>query len=570
MQHMPQPCCVGPMLTTAWMHMQLIWFFAGATIAAGSPTFAASYGDHMVLQQAPFQAVVWGFAPAKEALTLTLLNTRSNDVVDMPAELTPFNSTAFTWRVVLPATASGNPAAPHTLILHAGPSAPELASLHDVLFGEVWVCSGQSNMAFLTEMAFDGPALVQDANNHPEIRFFTTRKLIANTPLQELGQATNKGRWTRGVELPWSIASNISISDNHHVIPRISSSVGDDNWLYMSAVCYIFGKSLQAARKVPVGLINTNWGGTRIENWCPVAALASCYPAPIAFAHLFNAMVSPLLNHTIKGVVWYQGESNGGEPEDYSCLLPALVTHWRAAWAAGSKTDPMFPFGVVQLAGDLGNDTLALPKFRFTGQTQDTGVLPNDKIPNSFLATTYDLGDSTSPFGSVHCRYKKEVGERLALGARRVAYAESVHSGPAFETAAIKQGSDGSLEVAITFRDIGAGGLSLATMNISQKYDQTNWMGNTPFEVCHGNASVCGPMGGFDGWSAPSSTALGTTRDTITLSGIGSRPMALRFAWRGYPCEHLGCGVYSKTEGIPPPPFHAWLNTSIAMIRAYV
>ena len=120
------------------------------------------------------------------------------------------------------------------------------ATLRDVLFGEVWVCSGQSNMAFLVENAFGGADLVQDANNHPEIRLFTTRKLTAGSPLQELGQATNEGGWVRGVELPWSIASNVSISDDG------AHDANDDNWLYMSAVCYLYGLEIHNALGVPV------------------------------------------------------------------------------------------------------------------------------------------------------------------------------------------------------------------------------------------------------------------------------------------------------------------------------
>ena len=187
-------------------------------------------------------------------------------------------------------------------------------------------------MAFLLENAFNGSELVQDANNHPHIRLFTTRKLTAGNPLRELGEDTNLGQWTRGVELPWSRASNESISDDH-------KSANDDNWLYMSAVCYLFGKELHAALGVPVGLLNTNWGGTRIEDWCPAEAIADCASEeggarevgrPLVATHLFNAMISPLLNHTIKGAIWYQGESNGGEPASYECLLPAMVRHLRA------------------------------------------------------------------------------------------------------------------------------------------------------------------------------------------------------------------------------------------------
>merc|ERR1711871_1239137 len=159
------------------------------------------------------------------------------------------------------------------------------------------------------------------------------------------------GSWVNGVQQEWSVASNTTISDD--------LSANDDNWLYMSAVCYLFGKQLQEVLKVPVGLINTNWGGTVIQDWTPQDAVEECSKglnAPLVSTHLYNAMIAPLMNHTIKGAIWYQGESNGGQPDLYSCLLPAMVKHWRSGWAAGSSSDPAFPFGVVQLAGDVGND----------------------------------------------------------------------------------------------------------------------------------------------------------------------------------------------------------------------
>ena len=113
-------------------------------------------------------------------------------------------------------------------------------------------------MAFLVEMAFGGPELVQDANNHPLIRYFTTRKLTAGVPLRELGEQTNAGAWTQGVQLPWSVSSNTTISDD-------KQGPNDDDWLYMSAVCYLYGLQLQKSLQVPIGLINTNWGGTMIQ-----------------------------------------------------------------------------------------------------------------------------------------------------------------------------------------------------------------------------------------------------------------------------------------------------------------
>lgn len=183
--------------------------------------------------------------------------------------------------------------------------------------------------------------LVQEANDHPSIRFMTTRKLTASSPLAELPCTFGDPNPAGCTEERWSRGNNVSVSDDaaSHLLGAVDVHSRDDNWLYMSAVCYLYGLELHRALGVPVGLINTNWGGTVIEDWLPAAGNAQCAPggvddvadsaervgraeraakvvsveqpppavgrAEIA-SHLFNAMVAPLLNHTIKGVIWYQ------------------------------------------------------------------------------------------------------------------------------------------------------------------------------------------------------------------------------------------------------------------------
>jgi sialate O-acetylesterase len=626
----------------------------GGGAGTSSYSFAKSYGDHMVLQQAPATAVVWGFctgcAPSyrlTQAIKLKLTPANGPSVA-VPVSISAVTATkqhgGSTWRAVLPPTlakrSADGTALPYTLNIGND------TSLHDVLFGEVWVCSGQSNMAFLLENAMNGTSLVQDANNHPELRFMTTKKTTATTPQLEL----------LGVGQTWSVSSNLTVSDDgkhvkvaqpsaprsaRHARPDAGYSAGskDDNWLWMSAVCYLYGLQIHTARKVPVGLMNTNWGGTMIEEWSPAEAGSMCN-APVQ-SHLFNAMVSPLLNHTIKGVVWYQGESNGGAPRLYGCQLPAMVSTWRARWHAGSggETSELFPFGVVQLSAVIAADPIQPVPIQWY-QTQQYGTLPNPKMPNTFMATTYDLGDATSPFGSVHTRWKSEVGERLALAGRKVAYGEAVYSGPTFTNVTAHSCDGGEYNITLGFRDTGASGLEMRSMNISSQHDQGNWTGSSAFEVCVASGgskpSVQGsckpgalPAGGdltvknvtisaavtwcdattdcggftahascnatssdavhqvyfkkaedstmpnidlswlyfakpvpacslfsrYEGWAAPVKVSLGAGGSSITLSGAGACPDAVRFAWRGYPCEHLGCGLYSKAEGLPPPLF---------------
>ena len=146
-----------------------------AHFAAPSPvrlSFAGTYSDHMVLQQAPYQATIWGFAPSDSPVTLRLINTLSGYAAVLSADLAPFNSSAFSWKLALPSTPASD--TPYNLSLDQQGTG---ITIHDVLFGEVWVCSGQSNMAFLVEMAFGGAEFVQDANNHPTIRLSVPLRL---------------------------------------------------------------------------------------------------------------------------------------------------------------------------------------------------------------------------------------------------------------------------------------------------------------------------------------------------------------------------------------------------------
>ena len=140
-----------------------------------------------------------------------------------------------------------------------------------------------------------------------------------------------------------------------------------------------------------------------------------------------------------------RGESNADRPDAYNCQIQALVRTWRQAWHAGSAghTSETFPFGIVQLAGCTSPPT---GTFGFTAlrwaQTAGLGQLPNAKMPNTFLATAYDLGDSRSPYGSVHIRWKQDVAHRLALSARSVAYGDgSVYAGPVYLNATLSAAS---------------------------------------------------------------------------------------------------------------------------------
>jgi sialate O-acetylesterase len=174
-------------------------------------------------------------------------------------------------------------------------------TLHDVLFGDVWICSGQSNMEMTVSLIFNGSEEISNAGNYPKIRLFTAGQIESAIPVEEV----------LSTFLKWSVAS--------------PQSVGGPDWVYMSAVCWLYGRMIhQALAGRPIGLIATSYGGTIIETWMPPKVLQDCNTtisedvaissygestvnAPVNHSNVFNAMIHPLTRITIYGSIWYQG-----------------------------------------------------------------------------------------------------------------------------------------------------------------------------------------------------------------------------------------------------------------------
>eukprot|EP00095_Tigriopus_kingsejongensis_P007375 maker-scaffold37_size504123-snap-gene-2.16 protein:Tk07375 transcript:maker-scaffold37_size504123-snap-gene-2.16-mRNA-1 annotation:"Zgc:56454" len=172
------------------------------------------------------------------------------------------------------------------------------------------------------------------------------------------------------------------------------------------------------------GLIETNWGGTRVEAWSSSDALEACAVPPHTDAenpqnsnsNLWNAMVVPLLRQTVKGFVWYQGESNSGWNRDlYPCTFSGLISDWRQKF---STIEEFAPFGFVQLSTDIGSNGVEIRWH----QTKDVGFVPNSEMPNVFMAVALDTYDEPS---GIHPRYKQIVGERMSYAAANVVYGMS-------------------------------------------------------------------------------------------------------------------------------------------------
>jgi sialate O-acetylesterase len=318
--------------------------------ASAKITVPALIGDNMVLQQQSTPAL-WGNASANAMVTV----------------ITSWNKKIYTvkacadgaWKVKVATPVAGGP---YEISLSDG----EKIVLKNVMIGEVWFCSGQSNM----EMALRGNSspilnaneIILNADN-PALRLFTIKTLAKLTPQTEI-----KGQWNE---------SN-------------SESARD-----FSAIAYQFGEMLQKKLHVPVGLIVSSVGGTMIEAWMSKASLAP-YPEvkipekiddtvkqpfklPTA---LFNGMVAPAMNYGIKGMIWYQGESNRQEPQLYTKLFPVMIADWRKQWGQGD-----FPFYFVQIAPFGSHDkTRSGPLIR---EAQLKAMLT---VPNTGMASTMDVG----------------------------------------------------------------------------------------------------------------------------------------------------------------------------------
>lgn len=516
------------------VHMQQDQLVADNKVNKPLPgfSFATYYNDHMVLQQAPRQAVVWGYFPDIGAKIIVKVNelTKSYSTETKPG---PLPGIGF-WTVTLDPIPNGGP---YTISAYAEDGAN--IAIRDVLFGDVWVCSGQSNMQFSTDQIFNATEELNGASKYRNIRLFTVAMKASVVPLPDLLDI---------VEF-WSLPN--------------ATTVGKSPFNYFSAVCWLFGKLLYEQLQYPIGLIDTTWGGTPVEAWSSPDALKRCgaenspqqrnmameeqynpVQGPSDNSQLWNAMVNPLLKLTIYGAIWYQGEadSDGGvKMNRYNCTFPAMINDWRAKFSAASaQTSPNFPFGFVQLAPWKPDMTqiVGFPDIRWH-QTADYGYVPNPAMTNVFMSVAMDLPDFTSDYGNIHPRDKQDVAQRLFLSGMQVAYnkGSTAVQGP-LPVSVAQEGN----YVTVKY-DSTAGPLRLAS--------------GEGFEFC------CSWNGGDkcasqNAWWLPTPIQTSTT-STISLDGTvcgdGQYITALRYAWRESPCIFKKCAIYSQSTDLPGPPF---------------
>lgn len=412
------------------------------------------FASHMVLQR-DLPLNVWGWGQPNETVTVRIASSSVQAKANDRGE----------WKTTLPAMKAGGP---HTLTV----SGSSTVTFEDVLVGEVWVCSGQSNMEMGIGMCKDASAEIAAAN-YPQIRLL----LVPN-------------RWTpepqNDMDGIWKVCT-----------PK---AIAEDGWGGFSAAAYYFGRELHKKLGVPVGLIDATWGGTVIQTWTPPEGFATVpalkadndrltltnpnspqhitrlnqvirdtenwliearkaatnhtltppmpvFPAELLPPHdvqnataLFNGMIRPICPFTIRGALWYQGEANVGEGKLYIERMKALIGGWRQLWGEGN-----FPFYFVQLAPfNYGGRPQTLAEF-WEAQAEVPQV-----VPNSGMAVINDIGD----IADIHPTNKQDVGKRLALLALSRTYGQKdlLSNGPTLKTMT-KEGGN----LRLTFDNAGTG-----------------------------------------------------------------------------------------------------------------
>jgi sialate O-acetylesterase len=475
-------------------------------------------GSNMVLQR-DTPVPLWGWASPGERVTVETGSFHKSVTAGRDS----------TWSATLDPMSAGGPI---EIVIRGG----NTLRLTNVMIGEVWVSSGQSNMEMRLCHVQNAPMEVAEAL-HRDIRLFQTTNDLSPDPQRDC-----EGRWE---------------------VCRPSTA-----YLF-SAAAYFFGRELARTLGVPVGLINSSWGGTTAETWMRTGALASnpalkpildywdpilrtkspellAYhritreweedvhfvlyagkpilpqyaeppklPVPVSFAPsvpawVYNAMIAPIVPFAIRGVIWYQGESNSGRAYQYRKLFPAIIRDWRNAWGRGD-----FPFLFVQLPNFGGS--ASEPGESIWAELREAQLMTLS-LPNTGMAVAVDIGDSVN----IHPRNKQEVGRRLALAALGVAYGKSIeYSGPIYRSMAARDG-----RIHLNFDHIGSG---LSTSD-----------GGSPKGF-----AVAGTDGVYR-WADASIDG----NEVVVWSQSVPAPLTVRYGWADNPV----CTLMNR-EGLPASPF---------------
>lgn len=423
------------------------------------------FTDHMVLQR-ELPVRVWGKANPGEPIKVIFAGRTRKTVADQDGN----------WSVKLsPMNAS---AESRTLIVKGHNE----VEIKDVLVGEVWLCSGQSNMEWGLLGVPAGKEDIKTAD-FSMIRLFSVEKRKAATPQVKFDLA--KG---------WVVCSPVTLA-------QVGSSHGS-----FSATGFYFGRALQPGLGIPVGLIESAWGGTRIEPWTPKTESGE------GDGSIYNAMIAPMTPMTIRGAIWYQGESNRGDKGAYEQKMKDMIGAWRAIFQR-----PDMPFYFVEIAPfRYGNQPEALGELR-AAQARVAVTCPNTGMIHTL--------DNPNDVGNIHPQNKPQIGERLARLALAKTYGVKVGksiTGPSF-VSAVREGNG----VRVIFSETAD---ALVTTD--------------------GKAPV-----GFEGQVGTNTWVPATAEirgDKVFLSLAGQSLSGVRFCWLETQQTNL-----RNAEGIPPSPFCA-------------
>jgi sialate O-acetylesterase len=426
----------------------------------------------------------------------------------------------------------------------------EELTLTNLLAGDVWVCSGQSNMEFSVAEMFESESVIAEAE-HAGLRLFAVQKNSSHTELDDLVDAQYREGWVESS--PATVCGSEYGEQDRFCEPHCGPSAKvesfkRDTWGYFSAVCFAHGLELLKATGRPQGLLETSWGGTSIERWSSESALARCSsvnsvelqdePEPgltsTGGSGLWAGMVVPLLPIPVRGVIWYQGESNSGtaKANKYACQLQAMIEDWRTRF----NNHPLgnFTWITAQLAaaGDHSGGMLRLSQQASTA-LNGTGV-----------AVAMDLYDEDSPCGAVHIRNKTAVAQRAAKASLALAYGktQSHWTGPQPKKAAVDKSG-----LTIDF-DLVNGDLAFEAV------PGQSIAGYQNFEVTHQDNFTT------SAWTKiPAQVVPGTSRVVLNISAVFQKSEAvtwLRYGWGDTPRGEFLYDLGGRA-GLPAGPFVA-------------
>jgi len=493
----------------------VVLLLVGACAVFADVKLPAVIGDNMVLQQGA-KASIWGWAaPNEEVMVSVSWST-------MQWGVKPGKDGKWQFEMNAP-----KPGGPYEMTFRA----KNTITVKNILVGEVWVCSGQSNMAMSVRGSNDADQEIAAAD-FPNIRLFTVQRQVAEEP-----QSDCTGSWTLC---------------SPETVPNFS------------AVAYYFGRKLHKDLNVPIGLIHTSWGGTPAEAWTRTEALKADEDfAPIFARHdqavarypqakadyekkleqwkkkaeeakaagedapkkprgpgaplnshtpaaLYNAMIAPLIPYRIQGAIWYQGESNAGRAYQYRKLFPNMIKNWRADWGQGS-----FPFLFVQLANFKAvKEDPAESAWAELREAQSMTLA----LPNTGMAVIIDIGNANN----IHPKNKQDVGKRLAIWSLGTTYGKKiVYSGPLYKSMKAQGG-----KITLTFDHVGTGLVAKGNDGLKG------------FAVAGEDKNFVWADAKIEG-------------DTVVVSAATvANPVAVRYAWADNPV----CNLYNK-EDLPASSF---------------